>query len=100
MRRVYSSLTYLLVVVLAANPPCLSYLLLVAFCSAMGSLFFYAIGVFPVWLVIKLMRTGKREPDLPNGPPTVPLLGNLGIFPKVEAHLKYVAHVMLLDLRY
>lgn len=59
----------------------------------MGSLLPYAIGALLVWLVTKLMRTGKRESYLPNGPPTVPVLGNLNIFPKVFAHLKYVLHV-------
>ncbi|KAG9118752.1 hypothetical protein FRC07_006597, partial [Ceratobasidium sp. 392] len=34
------------------------------------------------------MRIGQRETHLPPGPPTIPLLGNLHIFPKTEAHLK------------
>ncbi|KAF8599111.1 cytochrome P450 [Ceratobasidium sp. AG-I] len=54
----------------------------------MGSLLLCAISVFLGWLVVKLMQTGRRESHLPKGPPTVPLLGNLNIFPKVEAHLK------------
>ncbi|KAF8600198.1 cytochrome P450 [Ceratobasidium sp. AG-I] len=54
----------------------------------MAELLPYATGVLVVWLIAKVMRTGKREPYLPDGPPTVPLLGNLGIFPKVEAHFK------------
>ena len=65
----------------------------------MAGLFPYTIGAFVVWLVAKLMRTGKREPYLPNGPPTVPLLGNLSAFPKVEVHLKYVAHIVLFNLK-
>ncbi|KAF8599129.1 cytochrome P450 [Ceratobasidium sp. AG-I] len=55
----------------------------------MGTLLFCAIGGPLVWLVTKLMRTGRRESYLPNGPSTVPLLGNLNVFPKVEAHLKF-----------
>ena len=66
----------------------------------MGGFLLYAIGALLVWLVTKLVRIGKRESYLPNGPPTVPLLGNLGIFPKVEAHLKYVAHISLPNIRY
>lgn len=54
----------------------------------MGRLLYYPAGAFFVWLFIKAIRTGRRESDLPPGPPTVPLLGNLNIFPKEEAHLK------------
>ncbi|KAF8600199.1 cytochrome P450 [Ceratobasidium sp. AG-I] len=54
----------------------------------MGDILPYATGALAIWLVVKLMGTGKRESYLPNGPPTVPLLGNLNIFPKSEAHLK------------
>jgi hypothetical protein len=55
----------------------------------MDSSVFYALGPLAIWLVVKSMRIGRRESYLPNGPPTVPILGNLNIFPKVEAHLKY-----------
>lgn len=61
----------------------------------MSGLLLYAAGALLVWLVVKLMRTGQRELYLPNGPPTIPLLGNLGIFPKAEAHFKCVLHVRL-----
>ncbi|KAF8608239.1 cytochrome P450 [Ceratobasidium sp. AG-I] len=37
---------------------------------------------------MKAMTIGKRETHLPPGPPTAPLLGNLHVFPKTEAHLK------------
>jgi len=39
-----------------------------------------------VWFILKAARIGKREPDLPPGPPTSPLFGNLLIFPKTSAH--------------
>ncbi|GAW04989.1 cytochrome partial [Lentinula edodes] len=32
---------------------------------------------------------GRREPSLPPGPPTIPLLGNLNIFPTEYAHYKF-----------
>ncbi|CAE6457751.1 unnamed protein product [Rhizoctonia solani] len=48
----------------------------------------YPAGVLFVWLLLKMYRIGRRERFLPPGPPTVPLLGNLNIFPKVEAHYK------------
>ncbi|KAF8602930.1 cytochrome P450 [Ceratobasidium sp. AG-I] len=54
----------------------------------MSDLLPYATSALVVWFIAKLMRIGKRESYLPNGPPTVPLLGNLNIFPRIEAHLK------------
>ncbi|EEB91900.1 hypothetical protein MPER_09668, partial [Moniliophthora perniciosa FA553] len=38
-------------------------------------------------LVIKLLKIGRREKFLPPGPPTVPILGNLHIFPFESPHL-------------
>lgn len=67
-------------------------------CSRMGTVRLYASSALFVWLVIKLMRVGKRESFLPKGPPTVPLLGNLNIFPKFEAHLKYALRITIFDL--
>lgn len=43
-----------------------------------------------LWVFFTLRNVGKREKDLPPGPPTVPLLGNLNIFPKEFAHYKLV----------
>ncbi|KAK7457806.1 hypothetical protein VKT23_010148 [Stygiomarasmius scandens] len=41
------------------------------------------------WMISKLARVGKREPTLPPGPPTVPLLGNAHIFPTEFAFFKF-----------
>ncbi|CAE6523007.1 unnamed protein product [Rhizoctonia solani] len=49
---------------------------------------YYPAGALFVWVLLKVYRIGRRERFLPPGPPTVPLLGNLNIFPKVEAHYK------------
>lgn len=66
----------------------------------MSDLLPYATGALVVWLAAKLVRIGKRESYLPNGPPTVPVLGNLHIFPQAEAHFKYVARTALSNLGY
>ncbi|CAE6460257.1 unnamed protein product [Rhizoctonia solani] len=54
----------------------------------MHSFTYYPAGALLVYLFLKLLRIGRREHSLPPGPPTVPLLGNLNIFPKFEAHYK------------
>ncbi|KAK7052033.1 putative cytochrome P450 [Favolaschia claudopus] len=46
-----------------------------------------------VYIFMWLLRGGSREPGLPPGPPTLPLLGNLHIFPKKFAHFKWVLKV-------
>jgi hypothetical protein len=61
----------------------------------MEALFLYALGPSVIWLVLKLMRIGRRESYLPKGPPTVPILGNLNIFPKAKAHFKYARCIVL-----
>jgi hypothetical protein len=38
--------------------------------------------------VYRLSQIGKRESFLPPGPPTIPLFGNLHIFPTEFAHYK------------
>lgn len=52
----------------------------------------YALPVFIVVVaagIRKLSRVGTREPGLPPGPPTQKVLGNLKVFPREQAHLKY-----------
>ncbi|KAG8997184.1 hypothetical protein FRB93_000470 [Tulasnella sp. JGI-2019a] len=41
------------------------------------------------WLAYKVSRIGQRASDLPPGPPTKPLLGNILKFPTQTAHLKF-----------
>ncbi|KAJ7665797.1 cytochrome P450 [Mycena rosella] len=42
-----------------------------------------------VGVLLWLRKIGSREPGLPPGPPTVPLLGNLHMFPTEFAHYKF-----------
>ncbi|KAG7451082.1 cytochrome P450 [Guyanagaster necrorhizus] len=51
------------------------------------SVWFYVFALL-VWAALRLKRIGSREPGLPPGPPTVPLLGNLNVFPTEYAHYK------------
>ncbi|KAG8957805.1 hypothetical protein FRC03_009779 [Tulasnella sp. 419] len=41
------------------------------------------------WGIVKLYRVGSREPHLPPGPPTKPILGNLSILPRKETYLRF-----------
>jgi cytochrome P450 len=46
-------------------------------------------GVIPVlFLVYKTLLIGKRSHHLPNGPPTIPILGNLHQLPKTGVHFQ------------
>ncbi|RYC65168.1 hypothetical protein CHU98_g1038 [Xylaria longipes] len=50
------------------------------------------ISVVIVSLVIlsrKILQIGRRPTDLPPGPPTVPILGNLHLIPKHDVHLQF-----------
>lgn len=40
------------------------------------------------YLIYRLSQVGKREAFLPPGPPTVPLLGNIHVFPRVLAYFQ------------
>ncbi|TVY51099.1 Cytochrome P450 monooxygenase patI, partial [Lachnellula cervina] len=42
-----------------------------------------------LYCIAALLRVGRRSKDLPPGPPTVPILGNLHLIPKNRPHLQY-----------
>ncbi|KAG8916694.1 hypothetical protein FRC02_003650 [Tulasnella sp. 418] len=48
-----------------------------------------SLSVALIYGVSKLSKIGSREPLLPPGPPTLPVLGNLTVLPLKEAHLKF-----------
>lgn len=43
-----------------------------------------------IFVGFKLLSMGKREKNLPPGPPTLPILGNLHQIPLTGLHAKYV----------
>lgn len=55
-----------------------------------GALAFAAL-TSSIWLVYKIGQNGRRDKSLPPGPPTIPVLGNLNIFPTKNAHFQ-LAH--------
>ncbi|KAG8943873.1 hypothetical protein FRC03_002285, partial [Tulasnella sp. 419] len=48
-----------------------------------------AISVATIYGISRLIKIGARDPHLPPGPPTVPLLGNLHILPLKDSYLKF-----------
>lgn len=47
----------------------------------------------------RVYRIGTREPELPPGPPTLPVLGNILDFPPRYAYLKYVSLHLFISTR-
>ena len=46
------------------------------------------IAAYVLWLLPKLWRMGRRPADIPPGPPTIPIFGNLHQLPVDKPHLK------------
>ncbi|KAI3615566.1 cytochrome p450 [Moniliophthora roreri] len=42
-----------------------------------------------IWLLSKVLKTGRREQHLPPGPPTLPIVGNLHVLPAESPHVKF-----------
>jgi hypothetical protein len=57
-----------------------------------------ALALLALGGVVLLRKVGTRENGLPRGPPTIPLLGNLHMFPTEFAHYRDKSHSNLLLL--
>ncbi|KAK7692525.1 hypothetical protein QCA50_004155 [Cerrena zonata] len=55
----------------------------------MTSLSLGTLALFVFWILNRLRKIGSRQQGLPPGPPTLPLIGNLHLFPTTRAHLKF-----------
>lgn len=45
---------------------------------------------FVVLTIYRLMQIGKRDPRMPPGPPTIPILGNAHQIPRTGLYRQYV----------
>ncbi|KAG8913572.1 hypothetical protein FRC02_005397 [Tulasnella sp. 418] len=53
------------------------------------SLAYGALGIVAAGLLHRISKIGQREPLLPPGPPTTPVLGNIAILPKTDTYVKF-----------
>ncbi len=47
-----------------------------------GTITAVVVGLFAIFSVYRLLKVGSRDPRIPPGPPTVPILGNLLQIPR------------------
>lgn len=59
----------------------------------MAILLTLSLGIGCAFLWFRVRKIGTRERGLPPGPPTLPLIGNLHLFPTEFVHYKWVHNI-------
>lgn len=52
-----------------------------------------AVALFIAFAIYRLLQIGRRDPRMPKGPPTVPILGNFHQIPSSGLYAKWVMRI-------